>query len=368
MAENKPTLLSPCQAETKGSRLALTDGSVTDWKERGFCLVNGVHEDELILKARSECYEVVNDSYFGNETKVFGSAGKLEFPSLCPSLNELFVHPRLLGSVEQLLGTERFIICQGDAWAKTGVGSSSGRDYFSNTEQRMHMDFPNHDLNHPPPFDSPEVVAVIIYLDDSEGKDGRTGLVPREGADDSLYSWPYDAMPGFGEIPWINDREQAESYLEQNHPDVFKFRQKLYEREQLANYTTGTVLFYRHDVWHRGRPILPDKTRLVCNLVFKKCTPRINHWSTGFARQFYNIKAILNRIQPQMKLPRVGSVEHFFVKLSPFQRSILGFPPPGDEYWNEKTLLAAKRRWGVLGMDLTPYDDAFYQTTKKARN
>eukprot|EP00511_Aplanochytrium_stocchinoi_P003393 CAMPEP_0204827484 /NCGR_PEP_ID=MMETSP1346-20131115/4936_1 /ASSEMBLY_ACC=CAM_ASM_000771 /TAXON_ID=215587 /ORGANISM="Aplanochytrium stocchinoi, Strain GSBS06" /LENGTH=221 /DNA_ID=CAMNT_0051955927 /DNA_START=1 /DNA_END=663 /DNA_ORIENTATION=- len=220
----------------------------------------------------------------------------------------------------------------------------------------MHMDFPNHDLNHPPPFENPEVVAVIIYFDEAKGRDGRTGLVPRTGAEDELYSYPYYRMPGFGKIPWINDRKQAEKYIKAEDMETFKFREKLYRREKLADYCIGTTLFYRHDVWHRGRPLLPQQTRLVCNLVFKKTFKvRINHWSTGFARQFYNIKAILNRVAAEMERPRVGNVEHFFVKLTPFQRSVLGFPAPGDEYWNEHTLEAAKFRWGVLGMDLTPY-------------
>ena len=37
---------------------------------------------------------------------------------------------------------------------------------YSNRDQRMHMDYPNHYLTHPPPWNQPEAVAAILYFDD----------------------------------------------------------------------------------------------------------------------------------------------------------------------------------------------------------
>jgi hypothetical protein len=40
-------------------------------------------------------------------------------------------------------------------------------------------------------------------------------------------------------------------------PELSDFRASLYEREVAVGYQPGTVLLYRHDLWHRGTPLLP---------------------------------------------------------------------------------------------------------------
>ena len=54
--------------------------------------------------------------------------------------------------------------------------------------------------------------------------------------------------------PFLNDRSSAEQYFLDEAPDIAAFEPRLYEREQVADFRVGDVLFYRHDVWHRGRP------------------------------------------------------------------------------------------------------------------
>ncbi|GBG33008.1 Hypothetical Protein FCC1311_092322 [Hondaea fermentalgiana] len=294
----------------------------------------------------------------GSPLMPFGSQGKFEFPSTQASLNEVFLSPGLQDAARELLQTREVRLTQGDAWFKSGVHEPEGpgsRAPYASVEQRMHMDFPNHDLNHPPPFDAPETVAIIVYLDDADACDGKTGVVPRRGASDPAYAWPY-RMPGVGVHPWINDRAQAEAHLASSDPELYAARQELYRREELVDYRIGTVLLYRHDLWHRGRPVRPGASRLVCNLVFKKSsTDRVNAWNTGFARFFYNIKHVLAGGDLYPERPTVGAFERLFVSLTPAQRAVLGFPWPGDSYWTPETLVAAEARWGVLGMDLSPY-------------
>ncbi|CAK9024265.1 PH domain-containing protein [Durusdinium trenchii] len=249
----------------------------------------------------------------------FGSQGRFEFPSLAPELNQLFLHEALLRAAAQLLGTQDIRLTQADAWFKEGAAEEPGaaRSPFASVEQRMHMDFPNHALVHPSDWDDPETVAIIIYLSDASACDGRTGVVPRRGPGDPLYVWPYIKMPGVGLLPWVNDRAQAEASVAERDAEAADFRAQLYAREELVNYSVGSVLLYRHDIWHRGRPVRPGASRLVCNLVFKRAgRDQINHWNTGFARFFYNIKAVL-------------------------------------------AAPAAEARWGALGLDLAPYRAAF---------
>jgi hypothetical protein len=47
--------------------------------------------------------------------------------------------------------------------------------------------------------------------------------------------------------------------MQENRPDMYEFRKKLYEREMMAKFSRGTVLLYRHDVFHRGTPVKAKK-------------------------------------------------------------------------------------------------------------
>ena len=105
---------------------------------------------------------------------------------------------------------------QGEAWLK----KRTERKIFENQDQRMHMvnflfetsivnplanyvlfllqDFPNHTMLHPPAWDIPEVIAMIVYLDDFDECGGGTALVEKIDADDEMYQSPYVNMPGVG--------------------------------------------------------------------------------------------------------------------------------------------------------------------------
>ena len=78
-------------------------------------------------------------------------------------------------------------------------------------------------------------------------------------------------MPGVGSIAWLNDRTATEESLRRDFPEIARFRQDhLYAREVEARYQAGTVLFYRHDTWHRGRPLREGTRRLAQNMTFRK--------------------------------------------------------------------------------------------------
>jgi hypothetical protein len=46
-------------------------------------------------------------------------------------------------------------------------------------------------------------------------------------------------------------------------------------------------------------------------------------------------------------------MQAFVEKTSPRQREVLGFPPPGHEYWNAETIEAVRLRYPK--MDMGPY-------------
>ena len=145
-----------------------------------------------------------------------------------------------------------------------------------------------------------------------------------------------------GEIPWFNDREYAEEYLSCHHPEAFEFRKELYAREKHVDYRKGSVLLYRHDVWHRGTSVKPNTCRFAQNLVYKRSECEwLTTWNFGWARNMYTPEQTLEKLIAQI------SVE---------QRNCLGFPRPGHKYWNKDTIKAVRARYEPLGMDMSPYE------------
>ena len=317
----------------------LSSEHVRQWREQGYLLANNIFSPEQISSTLAEMKALTMEN---EETSEFQVGDGKTFPTALTFLDGLSLDQRLVGAVKQLLGTNEIRMSQAETWKKVATSGTADITY-SNQDQRMHMDFPNHTLLHPPAWENPEAVAIIIYLSESTECGGPTHVVPRLPAPktDELYRWPYDNMPGFGAVPWTNDRHTTESVLRETYPEIASFREKLYAREQPITYSPGTVLFYRHDLWHRGTPLLPGATRYVQNLVFKK--PQcdwLNNWNIGTAYHMYQ---------------RDQYVERLIARLSVEQRNCLGIPLPGHAYWTPDTVEAVRRRYEVFGFDVAPY-------------
>lgn len=326
----------------------LSDEAVAQWREQGFALVHEVLPRELLERAIADATAVFPPPGSPDVERItdFGSGGRLQFPASSEAVNTITLHPRLLGAVSQLLGVAMrdVRLTQSDLWPKYGRATRAGGE-FDNTDQRIHVDYPNHTLTHPPPWDRPEAVEVILYLSDADECGGATAVVPRSGPDDPAYRWPIVDTPGVGALDWINDRAHAEAYLAEHAPEVAKWRaEQLYAREVRVIYRVGSVLFYRHDTWHRGTPLEPGVLRLVQNLTFRKAASEwISTLHAGWAWSMYR---------------RSRTMERLIAESSVDQRCVLGFPAPGDAYWTRETIDAVSARFGPLGFDPTPYEAA----------
>ena len=340
----EPERTRTVEATPSVGRPALTEQAIQSWRERGFCLVSGVFEPELI----AELTQFARATYPAPNTPAaeaitdFGSVGKAHFPSSCAALNQLTLHPRLLEAVGQLLGVplSELRLTQSDLWPKYGRTTRPSNP-LDNDDQRIHVDYPNHTLTHPPGWERPEAVELIVYYSDARECDGRTALVPREGPSDPAYRWPIVDSPGIGDIPFINDRTTAEEHLAKHRPEASRWRQALYAREVQADYRAGDTLFYRHDTWHRGTPLRPGARRFAQNLTYRLASAEwISTLHIGWAWVAYT---------------RGQTFERLIAHCSPDQRTVLGFPPPGSAYWSDETIAAVEARYGAFGMDLTPY-------------
>ncbi|NNL67312.1 MAG: hypothetical protein HKP30_13775 [Myxococcales bacterium] len=322
----------------------LAAAQVAAWREAGFVLVDGVLPQALLERARADAEAIfpAPGSPEADATRDFGSDGRMTFPSASDAVNAITLHPRLLAAVAQLLGVPvmELRLTQSDLWPKYGhPRSGAERD---NADQRIHVDYPNHTLVHPPRWDRPEAVEIILYLSDVSETGGATAVVPRRGADDPAYPWPITRTPGVGALEYHNDRESAEAYLEREDPEAARFRRThLYPREVRARFGFGSLLLYRHDTWHRGTPLRPGARRIAHNLTFRSAASEwISTLHAGWAWGMYRPGL------PVERLLAAASVE---------QRCVLGFPAPGHPYWTPETVAAVEARYGPQGMDVAPY-------------
>lgn len=303
---------------------------IEQWKKEGYCIVKNLLESDLVNNANL----FMNDMYRNKELSVddFGSNGKLEFPSNT-ILDQIFINENIIRCVENLLDTKEILLVQADAWGKVGKEDYS---QFSNNNQRMHMDYGNNSFLHPSKWDNPECVSMIIYLSDVRDTGGGTALVPKKN-DGQIYDTPYKNMPGIASFPFYNDKNSSEEYFKNNFSDIYNFRDDLYKKEIVTEPELGDILFYRLDLWHRGTPVKQGKVRFVINLLWKKkeCF-WINCWNPGWTKKMY-----------------YGYLEELFTKMSPLQRSILGVPLPGDNYWDIDKINFLKMRYPNI--DIEPY-------------
>ena len=353
------------------------------WKEEGYSVSRDLFVGSPLIE---ECVTFL-DSYYakynGQWPADFGSPNNdLEFPT-ATILDQLVYHPSILNSVEELLGTADFILSQGDTWGKLNTASevprensgeeveegdaaakiddkaynnnnnNNGGEHIaidtiggSNQDQRMHMDYGNHTFVHPPPWNCPEAVTIIIYLSNTSETGGGTAVVPKniETDDLGLYEYPYGNMPGIGSLPFHNNKQHAEAMMATLSPEMKIFRENLYQNEIIGSFNVGDVLWYRLDTWHRGTPTVPNKTRYVMNLVFKKrAAMHIHSWNGMMGVKLYS-----------------GKLNEAVIQLSPSQRAqVFAIPVLEDAYWNQETIKAFAMRFP--GIDVQPYEEAYHK-------
>ena len=309
----------------------LTDEQIGSWREQGYTFVGGLIPETLVAKLTESALSQFPHPNAPEAEQItnFGSEGAPTFPSQAAGFNEITLHENIICSIAALLNVppEELRLTQSDLWPKYGRKGSTGR--FDNQDQRIHVDYPNHNLAHPAPWNRPEAVELILYLSDWTHTGGSTAIVPRtkptngrkeerKDTQDLTRGWPIIDSPGIGDLDYVNDRSEAETYFAQQRPQRAELRTKLYERELLTAFKPGDILFYRHDAWHRGTPVLPGQLRLAQNMTYRLAHAEwINTLHVGWSWQAYSNSKFLERL---------------IAKSSLLQRAVLGFPQPNSSY------------------------------------
>ncbi len=326
----------------------LTDVQVDQWRTAGFTFVRGLLPIELIDAVADAGRREFPPPEDENARAFTDFGSNIVFPSHIGAFNKITLHPQLLQAIATLLDVPvtDLRLTQSDLWPKYSRAVDAGaaqvpRDYKDNSDQRIHVDYPNHTITHPTPWSRPEAVELILYLNSVQETGGGTAVVPRQGTDDPAYPWPIVDSPGIGELQYVNDRAAAEDYFADQRPHRAAFRHMLYERERYTHFEPGDVILYRHDTWHRGTPLKPGALRLVMNITYRKAQSEwISTLHTGWAWSLYRQDKLLPRLLSEASLD---------------QRAVLGFPQPGSDYWCPETIEAIDARYGPYGFDTAPY-------------
>lgn len=295
------------------------DAAAAQWQNEGWALVERLVPQADIAPALSEAQTLDRDqpaavgptrrpdhhasASNGPKFRAEQFSGTTLFPIPgAPKLNELFVHPTIIGFASQALQTDDLRIYQSRLWSKFGDGT----DY----EQPLHRD-QNHSLV--PTRSTPGwwFMECFLYLCDVDETNGAPHLVPRSRS--------------------IDERDQRGPISRDDGAD-------LYSSTVAASGPAGSLLVYRSDVWHRGMPLNAGAERHVAAMSFK---PAHLHW-VGFDEH----------------APLVNSRDFvdFVNGRTPEELALFGIPLPGHSYWTPETVEAMTLIYPEL--DLDPWRDA----------
>lgn len=285
--------------------MRIPDENLDEVRERGFTVVEGFLDPETVAAAQAALWEVYPhpEAYFSDPSaypKFAASqfAGLRFFPYPSWALNRVAVYPDLVDAAERFLGTDEIDCYKIEVWAKY----AGAVDY----DQPLHRDYENHTLVVPRTDQTMAQMTCFILLSDVTELDGPTRIVPAEKTRN---------------IPLGVTRLESGAFKDD---------------EVAVTGPAGTILIYRTDVFHRGSDLTaPGRARFVMPVDFK---PRGWRWQGKLAWP--------DRVHnPGWK--------EAMVRMSPRQRDLFGWPPPGDPYWNDQTLSDVALRYP--GIDLSPY-------------
>ena len=227
-----------------------------------------------------------------------------EFPYDGDAINGIAVHPFLVAFAERLLGRTEIALSHGAIVGKY----AGGADY----DQELHGDFSNNTLAYPRSDPQYSDIPMIVYHTDVTVDLGPTYVVSKEH---TAYLRP----------------KAGRFYPRAEFPE-------LYEAEQPAVLPAGSVLIYSMNTLHRGSAMTsPTGVRFSQFVAFHTAGVP---WLGSASFQGAGGK-------PEM--------DRFLLTASPRERELIGFPAPGDSYWNQESLAGVAARYP--DMDMAPYLD-----------
>ena len=300
--------------------MTFTQDHVEHYHKHGFVVVEDFLEPAELAGAREELEQLMPGwlSFAAEPTgerpagwdEAPRSRRTVRFPFPGVHLNKITTSPELRRFAGLLAGHDELVCEQSDLTYKcTG--------HYSDAEQPIHLDYMNHTLTYPSSEPRYWQTAFLIYYTD----------VTADHAPTAVCSWQHYRE----ELHWPAIHERNE------RPD-------LYAAEQTVTVRAGAVLAYSMRTYHRGT-------------AFKGVNARVGHFITYAPRNCPWLGIV--------GWPEQGVHQSFhrWVEQSSLEeRALLGFPPPGHDYWTEEMLAGVGARFPKL--DLTPYEAALRSVAK----
>lgn len=292
----------------------IDQADIDHWHQHGYVIIERFMSAAEIAAVREDLYRYLPTwEEYVNRGPAFadlhgtshrGAPGwvRYEFPYLGQALNRVALHPFLVGFAERLVGQDRIALSHGAI-----VGKYAGKgDY----DQELHPDYGNNTLAFPKDGTGIIDIPMIVYHTDVTVDLGPTYVVSKEHT-----------------RRLVADGRRFHSRHE--FPE-------LYAAERAATVPAGSVLIYDMRTFHRGSAIRAGEgARFSQFTAFRTTGPG---WlgSTSFQGAGGS---------PEM--------DDLLIHASPRERELIGFPAPGDPYWDEETIAGVAARYP--GMDMSPY-------------
>jgi len=305
-------------------RNRITPDHIDHFERHGFATVENFLTPEEIEGARSEIREIAPgwvefcddpsqpkpDNW---EHPGISGLGSGRFPFAGTHLNAITFHPELRGFAAGQVGHDD-IYCEQSNLNLKCKGSSNDRD------QAMHCDFGNHTLAYPPKDPAYCQTAYLLYYTE----------VTERHAPTSVCSWQHYTE----DILW---------------PAMFTREQRpaLYDNETSVTVPAGSLLIYSMRTFHRGTPFAAEVGRIAQFITY---APAAWKW-LGIVG--WPVEAI----RPEFRT--------WIESASVTERTLLGFPRPGHQYWTNETLAGVAARYP--GMDMGPYETGVSDTRPHER-
>jgi ectoine hydroxylase-related dioxygenase (phytanoyl-CoA dioxygenase family) len=292
----------------------IDQADIDHWRQHGYVIISRFLSAAEIDEVRENLYRYLPTwAEYVSRGPVFadlhgtshrGAPGwvRYEFPYLGQALNKVALHPFLVAFAERLVGHDGIALSHGAI-----VGKYAGKgDY----DQELHPDYSNNTLAFPKDGTGIIDIPMIVYHTDVTVDLGPTYVVPKENT-----------------RHLVTDGRRFHSRRE--FPE-------LYAAERPATVPAGSVLIYDMRTFHRGSAIrAAEGVRFSQFTAFRTTGPG---WLGSASFQGAGGS-------PEM--------DDLITRASPRERQLIGFPAPGDPYWDEETIAGVAARYP--GMDMSPY-------------
>ena len=291
--------------------MRITEDHVAHYQQHGYAIVENFLTTEELARAHEEIDRFIpgwldyaaspSGPKPDNWNEPPRSRRSMRFPFAGDQINDITLHPELRRFAAINAGHDDLVCEQGDLTYKC-------KGHVADMDQNMHLDYMNHTLVYPPADPKYWQTAYLIYYTDVDEGLAPTAVCSKEHYPERIL-WPT-------------------GYAREERPE-------LYDNEVKATVPAGSLLAYSMRTFHRGT-------------AFEKEGARIGEFVT-YAPKHCPWVGIVG--WPEQGVHK--SFRRWVERATVEERELLGFPPPGHEYWTQETLDGVAARFP--DMDLGPY-------------